>query len=40
VADLVAQSPVKVDPNDADAADNIVDLLFPDGDIICVSSSN
>ena len=37
VADLVAQSPVKVDPNDADAADNIV---FPDGDIICVSSSN
>lgn len=40
VAGLVAQSPIKVDPNDADAADNIVDLLFPDGDIICVSSSN
>jgi hypothetical protein len=40
VADLVAQSSIKVDPNDADASDNIVDLLFPDGDIVCVSSSN
>ena len=36
VADLAGRSPIKVDPNDTDAADNIVDLLFPDGDIICI----
>ena len=39
VADLVEQSPIKVDPSDSDAADNIVDLLFPDGDILCVARS-
>jgi hypothetical protein len=39
VADLVARSSIKVDPNDTDAADNIVDLLFPDGDILCVAGS-
>jgi hypothetical protein len=38
VTDLVERPPVNIDPNDADAADNIVDLLFPDGDIICVGS--
>ena len=40
VADLVSRSSIKLDPSDDSAADNIVDLLFPDGDIICVSSSN
>jgi hypothetical protein len=39
VADLVSRSSIKVDPNDSDAADDIVDLLFPDGDIICVADS-
>jgi hypothetical protein len=39
VADLVSRSSIKVDPSDADAADNIVDLLFPDGDILCVASN-
>lgn len=39
VADLVSRSPIKIDASDEDAADNIVDLLFPDGDIICVAGS-
>jgi len=39
VADLVARSSIKVEPNDTDAADNIVDLLFPDGDILCVAGN-
>jgi hypothetical protein len=39
MADLLARSSIKVDPNDTDAADNIIDLLFPDGDILCVAGS-
>jgi hypothetical protein len=39
MADLVARSSIKVDPDDVDAADNIVDLLFPDGDILCVAGN-
>ncbi len=37
VAQLTEMSPIKVDPADDSAAENIVDLLFPDRDIICAS---
>jgi hypothetical protein len=33
---LSTLSPVKLNPNDESVADNVVDLLFPNGDIVCV----